>query len=379
MGIAVEFREVDLTYPGGTRALRVINLSVEAGQCLAVVGPSGAGKTTLLRIAAGLERPTRGELRLDGRTATDRPPWRRNLALVGQSPALFPHWSVFENLAVGLRARGAARNDVDRRVRAAADGLQIGALLGRRPSALSGGQRQRVALGRAIVREAPVWLLDEPFASLDAPLRLGLRRTLDAKRREAGATVLFVTHDLFDAMALGDRLAVLIDGALAQVGPPRDVYEQPASSAVAGVLGDPPMALLPCRVDVEDGRRAVVLEGAPESLSNPEIPAWAIPRDPPARLLLGLRAEHVALCEGHVPAESSHRWVVPVRVETWEPCGIAAIVHLRLAAVELDAHAPASRRVERGEVMQAAIDLARASWFDAATGLRLERADAVRP
>ncbi|MEJ7893768.1 MAG: ABC transporter ATP-binding protein [Solirubrobacteraceae bacterium] len=229
---------------GGSPALDGVSMTVAAGELLTVVGPSGSGKTTLLRVIAGLATPDAGAIRIDGRDVTAVPAAERGVAMVFQNFALFPHLSVEGNVAFGLRARGMATGEARERARDAAARLGLAGVLDRRPAALSGGERQRVALARAVAGRAQVVLLDEPLSNLDAPLRAQARDELRRLHADTGATMVHVTHDQAEALALGDRVAVLTEGRLEQIGVPHDVYERPATRFVAGFLGTPPMNLL---------------------------------------------------------------------------------------------------------------------------------------
>ncbi|WP_309227120.1 ABC transporter ATP-binding protein [Micromonospora thermarum] len=229
---------------GRTTAVDGVDLEVRAGELVTLVGPSGSGKSTILRLIAGLDRPDGGRVLVDGVDVAGVPPHRRAVAMVFQDYALFPHLTVHGNLTFGLRVRRVRRAEADRRARAAADRLGIGDLLDRYPDQMSGGQRQRVALARALLRDPSVYLLDEPLASLDAPLRFATRADLLALHRELRTTTVHVTHDQHEAMTLGDRVVVLADGRVRQVGPPQQVYDEPADTFVAGFLGSPPMNLV---------------------------------------------------------------------------------------------------------------------------------------
>ena len=264
----LELRDLSKIYPGGVVGLAGLDLSVLPGEFLTVVGPSGSGKSTLLRLVAGLDRPDSGSILIDGRPAADRPPHLRDVAMVFQNQSPYPHLSVFENLAFGLRARRAARAEIPERVRAVAAGLGLADVLDRRPATHSGGQRLGVALGRALARRPKLLLLDEPFSNLDAPLRLASRADLLALHRSLGITTIQVTHDQSEALALGYRVAVLNEGRLAQVGTPEEVYSRPEDRFVASFLGEPPMNFL--RVEVLAGEPADDSRGSPRE-PNPVV------------------------------------------------------------------------------------------------------------
>jgi len=232
---------VSRVFPGGHAGVRDVSLEIADGEFVVLVGPSGSGKSTLLRLIAGLESPTSGRILIDGRDVTTVPPQERDLAMVFQSYALYPHKTVRENLAFGLRVRKVPTADVATRVARVADSLQIGALLDRRPSQLSGGQRQRVALGRAIVREPKAFLFDEPLSNLDPGLRLDTRAEIALLHRRLATTMIYVTHDQEEAMKLAQRLVILRDGRIEQDGPPAEIYRRPTSVFVGRFLGSPPM------------------------------------------------------------------------------------------------------------------------------------------
>src|SRR5207244_12595851 len=229
-----------------------LNLEVAQGEFLVLLGPSGCGKTTSLRMLAGLERISSGTIRIGGKIVNELPPRSRNVAMVFQSYALYPHLSVYENLAYPLRIRGLPKASIGPRVREVASLLQIDSLLERRPKQLSGGQRQRVALGRAIVRRPAVFLMDEPLSNLDAQLRVHTRGELKRLQSELGVTTIYVTHDQAEAMTLADRVAIMRDGLLQQVGPPREIYDRPANTFVGGFLGSPGMNFLKGRFQADD-------------------------------------------------------------------------------------------------------------------------------
>ncbi|MDT4808243.1 sn-glycerol-3-phosphate import ATP-binding protein UgpC [compost metagenome] len=240
----VETRALIKRFDSGTNAVDGIDLSVREGEFMVLLGPSGSGKTTLLRMIAGLEQPTSGDILLDGQVITGLPPRARNMAMVFQSYALYPHLNVFRNIAFPLRAQGMARGSIQEKVDWAAKMFGISALLQRKPRQLSGGERQRVALARAVVREPVVFLLDEPLSNLDAKLRISARDELQQFQRHLETTTIYVTHDQVEALALGDRIVVLDHGSIHQIGTPQEVYERPADTFVATFIGAPPMNLV---------------------------------------------------------------------------------------------------------------------------------------
>ena len=302
------------TYPNGDPALRGIDLDVRDGEFLVLVGPSGCGKSTVLRLIAGLESPTRGRVWLDERDATDRSPRERDVAMVFQSYALYPHKSVRENLAFGLRMRSVERDQIQRRVENVARRLDLLEILERRPAQLSGGQRQRVALGRALVREPRAFLLDEPLSNLDAKLRVETRAELARLHRSLGATMLYVTHDQEEAMTLGDRIAVMRAGRLEQLGPPLEVYHRPATPFVAEFIGSPSINWFKAQLSHTDGgsriRSEVFSIAVPESLAVPTA----------REVLLGVRPQDLERVDD---ADAD----LTGRVEVVELLGSSCLVH----------------------------------------------------
>ncbi|MFU8780576.1 MAG: ABC transporter ATP-binding protein, partial [Kiritimatiellia bacterium] len=249
----VTLTNVNKIYAGNVTAVRDFNLDIQHGEFLVLVGPSGCGKSTTLRMVAGLEEISKGEVRIGERVVNDVPPKDRDIAMVFQNYALYPHMSVRENMAFGLKLRKFKRDEIDRRVKIASDILGLGEYLDRRPKALSGGQRQRVAMGRAIVREPAVFLFDEPLSNLDAKMRVEMRREILQLHRRIQTTMIYVTHDQVEAMTLGDRICVMRDGIIEQVGKPTQVFDHPASLFVARFIGTPPMNIFAGRLIKQDG------------------------------------------------------------------------------------------------------------------------------
>ena len=240
----VAFRGVAKVYPGGARAVSGMDLEIGDGEFVVLVGPSGCGKTTALRMLAGLETITEGTIRIGDRVVNHMAPRDRDIAMVFQNYALYPHLKVYDNIAFGLRLRKVPKDEIDKRVRHAAEVLGLEDFLDRKPRALSGGQRQRVAMGRAIVREPQAFLMDEPLSNLDAKLRVQMRSEIGALQRDLGVTTIYVTHDQVEAMTMGDRVAVMRKGELQQVAPPQELYDRPVNLFVAGFIGSPTMNMV---------------------------------------------------------------------------------------------------------------------------------------
>ncbi|MGE5617127.1 MAG: sn-glycerol-3-phosphate ABC transporter ATP-binding protein UgpC, partial [Bacillota bacterium] len=289
MSSTVSLRDVRKSF-GDVNVIQGISMEIAAGEFVVMVGPSGCGKSTLLRMIAGLEAVSSGEIAIDGQVVNDVEPKDRNIAMVFQNYALYPHMTVYDNLAYGLKIRKLRREEIDARVQRAAHTLELDKLLARRPRELSGGQRQRVAMGRAIVREPRVFLFDEPLSNLDAKLRVQMRAELQALHRRLETTTLYVTHDQVEAMTLADRMLVMSVGQAEQVGAPEEVYSRPATTFVAGFIGSPPMNLVGGRLSGE-GRELVTPEGATIRLPC----ALALPAD--HDVLIGVRPEHLEICE----------------------------------------------------------------------------------
>jgi multiple sugar transport system ATP-binding protein len=318
---AVEFEQVEKVFPDGTRALVGCTMLVEDGELMIVVGPSGCGKSTLLRLVAGLEEVSAGRVRIGGRVVNDLSPQERNVAMVFQDYALYPHLSARRNLEFPLRMRRLPRADMRRRVERVADLLTIGHLLDRLPKQLSGGQRQRVAMGRALVREPSVFLLDEPLSNLDAKLRVQVRAEIGELQERTRTTMIYVTHDQVEAMTLGHRVAVLDQGRLQQVAAPRELYERPVNAFVAGFIGNPPMNLFASRVSVDDGGRAVMALGG-QRLPLPDAPAHA------GSLTAGVRPESVRLVPGDAGQATLRAFVEHV-----ECLGHESLAHVQVGGV----------------------------------------------
>ncbi|HKB61560.1 MAG TPA: sn-glycerol-3-phosphate import ATP-binding protein UgpC [Burkholderiales bacterium] len=328
----VSLRDVKKTYDV-LQIIHGVSIDVADGEFVVIVGPSGCGKSTLLRMVAGLETISSGEIAIGERVVNELEPKDRDIAMVFQNYALYPHMSVYGNMAYGLRIRNLSKSDIDARVRRAAAILELGALLERKPRALSGGQRQRVAMGRAIVREPAVFLFDEPLSNLDAKLRVQMRAELQALHRRLGTTSLYVTHDQVEAMTLAHRMMVMNAGRAEQIGAPLEVYAKPATTFVAAFIGSPPMNLLPARLN---GRE----------------------------VLLGVRPEHLEPC-----AESDAAFVAAV--DLIEPLGADTLVHGTVEGARIVARLHGTQRVSEGR-LPLRFDPAHRHYFDAGSGARIE-------
>jgi len=363
----VTFRHVEKRF-GPVTVIADLSLDIQDHEFMVLVGPSGCGKSTALRMIAGLEEISAGAVEIGGRLVNDVSPKDRDIAMVFQSYALYPHMTVRENLEFGLRIRKTPPAEMARRVGEAAASVGIGELLDRRPKQLSGGQRQRVAVGRAIVRKPAVFLFDEPLSNLDAKLRVQMRAEISRLQRSLRTTTVYVTHDQVEAMTMGHRIAVMQKGSLQQVGNPLEVYEQPANLFVAGFIGTPPMNLLP---GVLAGGGTAVATSGFELALPPALAAAAAGQDG-RKVVLGVRPEHVT---GAGRGSGAARFApITVRVEFVEPLGHEVIVHGRIGSDLLVAKVDPHRAPEMGAELQLAIDVDAIHLFDAATERRIAAA-----
>ncbi|MCM2559812.1 sn-glycerol-3-phosphate import ATP-binding protein UgpC [Alcaligenes faecalis] len=358
---SLRFEGVKKTYPNGTVVIHGIDVDVKDGEFVVIVGPSGCGKSTLMRMVAGLESVTAGQVLIDGKVVNDLEPAERDIAMVFQNYALYPHMSVFDNMAYGLKIRKFSKDEIKQRVNAAAAILELGALLERRPGQLSGGQRQRVAMGRAIVREPKVFLFDEPLSNLDAKLRVQMRLEIQKLHRRLKTTSLYVTHDQIEAMTLAERMIVMNQGMPEQIGTPAEVFERPASVFVATFIGSPPMNLLPVEVDAQGQIRQD--NGQPVQFGPEMVPAAVRGR----KVFLGIRPEHIQL---HVPG-------VTTQVEMVEILGSEQLLHLGCGDYRIIVRCPIEQTreypIQIGEAIQIGyMPPHPLHWFDRDTGLRIE-------
>jgi multiple sugar transport system ATP-binding protein len=351
-------------YPNGFVGVADATFDIDDGELLVLVGPSGCGKSTLLRMIAGLEAISSGELRIGERVVNDLPPKDRDIAMVFQNYALYPHMSVAENLGFALRLRGATKAQIDERVREAATMLELDALLDRKPAALSGGQRQRVALGRALVRHPQVFLLDEPLSNLDAKLRMGMRVEIARLHRKLGTTMVYVTHDQIEAMTLGQRIVVLKDGHIQQIDTPMALYARPANLFVATFLGSPAMNILRGRLVQADGLALDLGDGLRVALDTAavQVPASWLQDD----IAVGVRPEHL------LPASAGEPASFAPEIEVLEPVGNEIFVNLRHGAQTLVARCPPQSLPAIGQALPLRVARDALHFFDAGSGHRLE-------
>ncbi len=343
-------------------AVNNVNLEIDDKEFVVLVGPSGCGKTTTLRMVAGLEDISAGEIYIGDRLVNDVPPKDRNIAMVFQNYALYPHMTVYKNMAFSLKLRRTPRDEIERRVKVAADILGIGDLLDRKPKQLSGGQRQRVAVGRAIVRQPEVFLFDEPLSNLDAKLRVNMRAELIKLHERLDATMIYVTHDQVEAMTMGDRIVVMRNGFIQQVGPPMEVYNQPQNQFVAGFIGSPPMNFLEARLVADNGGLAVDLKGM--RLPLPLQHAKSAEAYTNKEVIFGIRPEDI------LPAtEKKSPYLAPLRatVEVLEPLGAEIILELACQGYSFTARMDPQMRAKMHDEIPICFDMERVHLFDAET------------
>jgi multiple sugar transport system ATP-binding protein len=358
---SVSIRNLNKNYDNGFHAVKDVNLEVRDKEFLVLVGPSGCGKTTTLRMVAGLEEITSGEIRIGEQVVNDLPPKERDIAMVFQNYALYPHKTVFGNMAFGLQMRGYAQDEIDKRVREAAGILGIESLLERRPRQLSGGQRQRVAVGRAIVRHPQVFLFDEPLSNLDAKLRVQMRVELKRLHEQLETTAIYVTHDQVEAMTLGDRVVVMKDGRVQQIGEPLELYGQPANRFVAGFIGSPAMNFVEVAISGAGDALWIQAEGL-----RVRVPTEFIDRvraHAGKRLTLGVRPEALRIVNGSDAGVSDYSFATEVDVV--EPLGNEILLNFRAGGVPMVARVDPSLRVKAHQDIRFSLDPERLHFFDA--------------
>ena len=360
----VEMKGLTKVFDGGVRAVDDANIVVEDKEFVVLVGPSGCGKSTTLRMVAGLEDITEGELYIDGELMNDVPPKDRNIAMVFQNYALYPHMSVYENMAFGLRIKKVEKSEIDRRVHEAAKTLDIEKFLDRKPKALSGGQRQRVAVGRAIVRNPKVFLFDEPLSNLDAKLRVQMRAELSDLHLRLNATMIYVTHDQVEAMTMASKIVVMKDGKIQQIGSPLYLYNHPVNKFVAGFIGSPPMNFLNVKV-LDEGGSVVMDEGTFKVKPAPSHAEY-LKKYVGKEVFFGIRPEDLTFTE--TPARENN---IPAKITVVEPLG--ADIHLLLTTntQPLVARTEPQHEFKVGEAVNFIPRLEKARYFDKETELSI--------
>ena len=359
----VSVRKVVKAYEGNVQAVKGIDLEIADQEFVVLVGPSGCGKSTTLRMIAGLEEITSGEIWIDGDVVNDVPPRDRDIAMVFQNYALYPHMSVFDNMAFGLKLRKFSKDEIKRRVDDAAKMLDIQMLLQRKPKALSGGQRQRVAMGRAIVRNPKVFLFDEPLSNLDAKLRVQMRTEIKKVHQTIPTTTVYVTHDQIEAMTLADRVVVMNHGVIEQVGPPQELYHHPATRFVAGFIGSPAMNFLPVRLVDDGGLKLQLADGVKLPIPPARVDRYAPYKD--RAMTLGLRPEHLTETRN-----TARPGVVAIHanVDVVEPMGMETLVHFFIGGEPVCARIDPETHAAPREILPLAADLNNMHLIDTESG-----------
>lgn len=373
----VQLKHICKVYDGGVKAVDDVNIDIEDKEFVVLVGPSGCGKSTTLRMIAGLEDITSGELYIDGKLVNDVPPKDRDIAMVFQNYALYPHMTVYDNMAFGLKIRKFSKEEIDRRVRAAADILEITELLDRKPKALSGGQRQRVAVGRAIVRQPKVFLFDEPLSNLDAKLRVQMRAEISALHHRLQATMIYVTHDQVEALTMADKIVVMKFGVIQQIGKPLELYNEPQNKFVAGFIGSPPMNFLETKVE-QRGNDIYVVEVASAKESEetkayqpfslkvlPEQAAFLKPYVGKS-VIFGIRPEDVEFSK-----EAQDGVTINGHTTVVEPLGSETHVYVATKNGQVIGKIDPKHTVSSGTRISLIPDMTKAKFFDADTELVL--------
>ncbi|MDA0577517.1 MAG: sn-glycerol-3-phosphate ABC transporter ATP-binding protein UgpC [Verrucomicrobia bacterium] len=363
----VTLQHVDKVYPGGVKAVSDFNLEITDGEFVVLVGPSGCGKSTTLRMVAGLEEISRGVVQIGDRVVNDVPPKDRDIAMVFQNYALYPHMTVYDNMAFGLKLRKYPKKEIDQRIREAARILGLDQLLERRPKALSGGQRQRVAVGRAIVRKPAVFLFDEPLSNLDAKLRVQMRVEINQLHAQLNATMIYVTHDQTEAMTMGDRIVVMRDGLVLQVADPLTLYDDPADMFVAGFIGTPAMNFVPGRITGAGDTLRFSAEGCIE-MPIPASLRQGLSAFRDKAVTFGIRPEDIGSARA-IENKSSPK--LRARVDVIEPMGCEAYVHLSAGTARLVARTDPYHVFHTGESIELPLYSEKARFFDPATEKRI--------
>ncbi len=361
----VELRNVKKIYPGNVEAVKNANLVVEDKEFVVLVGPSGCGKSTTLRMIAGLEEISEGEIYIGDTLVNDVPPKNRDIAMVFQNYALYPHMTVYKNMAFGLMLRKYPKKEIDRRVREAAEILKITDLLDRKPKALSGGQRQRVAVGRAIVRQPKVFLFDEPLSNLDAKLRVQMRAEISKLHTRLQSTMIYVTHDQVEAMTMGDRIVVMLDGEIQQIASPLELYNHPVNKFVAGFIGSPPMNFMNGSIHAENGRLYFVHEN--NAKTRFEVAAAhrpAVERYLGKKVIMGIRPEDFRENPSQQQVEGKS---LAANVEVVEPMGSEIYLYLDVGGQSVTARINSNVEPEVNTVYVLDVDTGRAHYFDPET------------
>ncbi len=368
----VSLQKIGKVYEGGVRAVENCNIEIEDQEFVVLVGPSGCGKSTTLRMIAGLEDISEGELFIDGKKVNDIPPKDRDIAMVFQNYALYPHMTVYDNMAFGLKIRKFDKEEIKKRVDQAAKILDIEELLDRKPKALSGGQRQRVAVGRAIVRQPKVFLFDEPLSNLDAKLRVQMRAEISSLHNRLSATMVYVTHDQVEAMTMADKIVVLKDGLIQQIGSPLELYNDPANRFVAGFIGSPPMNFLVAEVTEEGGK--VYIDEGDFKLAIPKEQAEIIKDYVGKQIVFGIRPEDLDYLEEEKPGLT-----IKANAGVIEPLGAEIHVYVNTEKHQMIARVNPNVQLEVGKEVYLFPHFEKAVFFDMETELAIGREQRRKP
>lgn len=356
----VSLKNVTKVYEGGNAAVKDVSFEIKDKEFVALVGPSGCGKSTTLRMVAGLEEISEGELYIDGKMMNDVSPKDRDIAMVFQNYALYPHMTVYENMAFGLKLRKFSKSEIDERVRHAAKILDIEQYLERKPKALSGGQRQRVALGRAIVRKPKVFLFDEPLSNLDAKLRVQMRTEISKLHDALEATMIYVTHDQTEAMTMGDRIVIMKDGVIHQIDTPLNLYNNPVNQFVAGFIGSPSMNFITGRI-TNSGKLIFVSDDNKLNAEIPESKRGALKNYENQKITVGVRPEDIQERRDAAGAE------IDVDLDVVEPMGNEIFLYFNINGAQIVSRIPAREKPKAGEKMKLHLDMSKAHFFDPKT------------
>ena len=362
---AINISNVGKVYPNGTRALEDVNIEINDGEFVVLVGPSGCGKTTLLRMVAGLEDITEGEISIANNVVNEVAPKDRDIAMVFQNYALYPHMSVYDNMAFSLKLRKLSKEEIDKKVKEAAKTLEIDELLDRKPKALSGGQRQRVAMGRALVRDPKLFLFDEPLSNLDAKLRVEMRTEIKKLHYDLNASMVYVTHDQIEAMTLATKIVVMKDGVIQQIGSPSQIYNTPANIFVADFMGSPSMNLIKATTTKNKGQYLIEVN---KNKKKPAIFKYNCKENLPKEIIIGIRPENII--EKNSSKDKNFQ-AIKSDVKVIEPAGSDTFIVTDLGGSEVTARFHSESEVTLGSEIDFHFNLSKASIFDPKTGNRL--------
>ncbi len=366
---SLSLQHIDKTYPNGFKAVKDFNLEVADKEFIIFVGPSGCGKSTTLRMIAGLEDITGGEFKIDGKLMNDVEPKDRDIAMVFQNYALYPHMTVYDNMAFGLKLRKVPKDQIDKQVREAAKILDLDKLLDRKPKALSGGQRQRVAMGRAIVRNPKVFLMDEPLSNLDAKLRVQMRTEISRLHQRLGATIIYVTHDQTEAMTLGTRIVVMKDGVVQQIDSPQNLYDHPCNQFVAGFIGSPQMNFLDAKVEVSGKDVYVNLSGSKMKVPADKAEKLIKGGYDGKNIVLGIRPEDV-----HDDEEFMAKFpndTIEATIKVYELLGAEVFLYFDFDGAQMTARVNPRTTARTGSKVKFAFDMTKTHYFDKETQLNI--------